>query len=115
MSSASPRRPHRRATRFCKSWCPRVACSKYRAPRDNCQLSSQFANISLVVPDADTSRVPSTSLGLGAALRRAWLGYQLRLDRAMAEAGFGERKFPDGRVLRLCSSEAGSTISAIEI
>jgi DNA-binding MarR family transcriptional regulator len=66
-----------------------------------------------VVPDADTSRVPSTSLGLGAALRRAWLGYQLRLDRAMAEAGFGERKFPDGRVLRLCSGEAGSTISAI--
>jgi DNA-binding MarR family transcriptional regulator len=31
----------------------------------------------------------------------------------MAEAGFGERKFPDGRVLRLCSSDAGSTISAI--
>lgn len=50
---------------------------------------------------------------LGAALRRAWLGYQLRLDRAMADAGFGERRFPDGRVLRVCSDEAGSTISAI--
>ena len=31
----------------------------------------------------------------------------------MAEAGFGERRFPDGRVLRLCSDQAGSTISAI--
>ena len=66
-----------------------------------------------MVSDADTSGDPSSSLALGAALRRAWLGYQLRLDRAMAEAGFGERRFPDGRVLRLCSGEAGSTISAI--
>ena len=66
-----------------------------------------------MVPDADTSSVQSTSVGLGAALRRAWLGYQLRLDRAMADAGFGERGFPDGRVLRVCSNEAGSTISAI--
>ena len=31
----------------------------------------------------------------------------------MAAAGFGERRFPDGRVLRLCSNPAGSTISAI--
>ena len=31
----------------------------------------------------------------------------------MADAGFGERRFPDGRVLRVCSGEAGSTISAI--
>jgi DNA-binding MarR family transcriptional regulator len=67
-----------------------------------------------VVPDADTSSgIPSPPLALGAALRRAWLGYQLRLDRAMADAGFGERRFPDGRVLRLCSGEGGSTISAI--
>ena len=52
-------------------------------------------------------------MGLGAALRRAWLGYQLRLDAAMADAGFGDRRFPDGRVLRVCAGEAGSTISAI--
>jgi DNA-binding MarR family transcriptional regulator len=50
---------------------------------------------------------------LGPALRRAWIGYQLRLDTAMADAGFGERRFPDGRVLRLCSGQVGSTISAI--
>ena len=31
----------------------------------------------------------------------------------MAEAGFGERRFPDGRVLRLCARQTGSTISAI--
>jgi DNA-binding MarR family transcriptional regulator len=31
----------------------------------------------------------------------------------MAEGGFGERHFPDSRVLRVCSGEAGSTISAI--
>jgi DNA-binding MarR family transcriptional regulator len=69
--------------------------------------------MSFMAPDADTSSVAATPMGLGAALRRAWLGYQLRLDRAMAEAGFGERNFPDGRVLRMCSGEAGSTISAV--
>ena len=31
----------------------------------------------------------------------------------MAEAGFGERRFPDGRVLRVCSRQGGATISAI--
>jgi DNA-binding MarR family transcriptional regulator len=35
------------------------------------------------------------------------------MDRAMAEAGFGERRFPDGRVLRICSGVAGTTVSAI--
>lgn len=50
---------------------------------------------------------------LGPALRQAWIGYQLRLDDAMAGAGFEERRFPDGRVLRLCRAPAGSTISAI--
>ena len=61
----------------------------------------------------DETAVRSTSLGLGAALRRAWVGYQLRLDRAMADAGFGERRFPDDRVLRASSGETGATISAI--
>jgi DNA-binding MarR family transcriptional regulator len=61
---------------------------------------------------ADDSTRPS-SHGLGPALRRAWVGYQLRLDAAMADAGFGERRLPDGRALRLCSGQAGSTISAI--
>ena len=67
----------------------------------------------LVTSDSGTSGVESTQVGLGPALRRAWLGYQLRLDGAMAEAGFGERSFPDGRVLRLCAGEGGSTISGI--
>lgn len=31
----------------------------------------------------------------------------------MADAGFGERKVPDGRVLRLCSDQAGATISPV--
>jgi DNA-binding MarR family transcriptional regulator len=35
-------------------------------------------------------------------LRRAWIGYQRRLDTAMAAGGFTERQFPDGRVLRMC-------------
>jgi DNA-binding MarR family transcriptional regulator len=61
---------------------------------------------------ADDSARPSYD-GLGPALRRAWVGYQLRLDAAMADAGFGERRFPDGQVLRLCSGQTGSTISAI--
>jgi DNA-binding MarR family transcriptional regulator len=59
---------------------------------------------------SSSARPPA--IGLGSALRRAWLGYQHRLDTAMADAGFGERRFPDGRVLRLCS-DRGSTISAI--
>ncbi|HEY1990025.1 MAG TPA: helix-turn-helix domain-containing protein [Acidimicrobiales bacterium] len=50
---------------------------------------------------------------LGAALRRAWVGYQVRLDEAMTEAGFDGRRVPDGRVLRICSDPAGTTISAI--
>lgn len=66
-----------------------------------------------MVADTDALSGESASPGLGASLRSAWLGYQLRLDRAMAEAGFGERKFPDSRVLRVCSVDAGSTISAI--
>ena len=66
-----------------------------------------------MLPDIEAESGPSTSPGIGSALRSAWLGYQVRLDRAMGEAGFGERKFPDGRVLRVCSVEGGSTISAI--
>ena len=62
---------------------------------------------------ADDSSRPSPDGRLGPALRRAWVGYQLRLDAAMADAGFGERRFPDGQVLRLCLGQAGSTISAI--
>jgi len=57
--------------------------------------------------------VEGRSLRLGPALRRAWVGYQLRLDELMAESGFDERRFPDGRVLRLCSDLDGSTISGI--
>ncbi|MGH9098268.1 MAG: MarR family winged helix-turn-helix transcriptional regulator [Acidimicrobiales bacterium] len=50
---------------------------------------------------------------MGPALRRAWLGYQLLLDEAMAKAGFDDRRFPDGRVLRLCADPGGTTISEI--
>jgi DNA-binding MarR family transcriptional regulator len=31
------------------------------------------------------------------------VGYQRRLDAALAEAGFDERRFPDGRILRRCA------------
>jgi DNA-binding MarR family transcriptional regulator len=55
----------------------------------------------------------TSSRGLDSALRRGWLGDQRRLDDAMADAGFEDRRFPDGRVLRLCSNPKGSTISAI--
>jgi DNA-binding MarR family transcriptional regulator len=61
------------------------------------------------VPDT----APSPQGRLGPALRRAWLGYQRRLDAAMSDAGFDDRQFPDGRVLRLCSGPTGSTISGI--
>ncbi|HEY1826891.1 MAG TPA: MarR family winged helix-turn-helix transcriptional regulator [Acidimicrobiales bacterium] len=50
---------------------------------------------------------------LGPSLRRAWLGYQRRLDEAMAAAGFDDRAFPNGRVLRLCAGSDDVTISEI--
>jgi DNA-binding MarR family transcriptional regulator len=62
---------------------------------------------------ANAASPSERSVGLGPALRQAWLGYQRRLDEAMEIAGFGERRFPDGRVLRLCSETTGSTISGI--
>ena len=43
---------------------------------------------------------PPRPVGLGAALRQAWVGYHRRLDEAMAAAGFDDHGFPDGRVLR---------------
>jgi DNA-binding MarR family transcriptional regulator len=56
-----------------------------------------------------TSRPPN----LGAALRRAWVSYQLQLDRQLATAGFADRGFPDGRVLRLCAQSEEVTASEI--
>jgi DNA-binding MarR family transcriptional regulator len=50
---------------------------------------------------------------LGATLRRAWVGYQRRLDEEMAAAGFPDRGFPDGRVLRLCAEPTETTVSQI--
>ena len=62
--------------------------------------------------DQGPTRTPPAP-SLGPALRRAWLGYQQRMDDAMAAAGFQGRTFPDGRVLRLCSDPAGTTIASI--
>ena len=50
---------------------------------------------------------------LGVALRQAWVGYRRQLDHELAGAGFGDRGFPDGRVLRLCSDASDVTISQI--
>ena len=50
---------------------------------------------------------------LGAALRRAWIGYQLLLDEQMAASGARRRNFPDGRVLRICARSSDTTISEI--
>ncbi len=54
----------------------------------------------------------SQSLPLGPSLRRAWVGYQRRLDGAMAHAGFDDRTLPDARVLRMCR-DAEMTIAQI--
>ena len=56
---------------------------------------------------------PARLRPLGPSLRRAWVGYQIALDTEMAAAGFPERRFPDGRVLRLCDDTADVTISDI--
>jgi len=69
-------------------------------------------------PSDDGTRAGSGRPGrrhsaLGPALRRAWVGYQRRLDLQMAAAGFPDRGFPDGRVLRLCARLDGVTASEI--
>ena len=50
---------------------------------------------------------------LGVALRQAWVGYRRRLDEELARAGFGDRGFPDGRVLHICARQADVTISSV--
>jgi DNA-binding MarR family transcriptional regulator len=50
---------------------------------------------------------------LGPALRRAWIGYQQRVDAAMTDAGFDDRRFPETRILRLCPEGADMTIAQI--
>jgi DNA-binding MarR family transcriptional regulator len=52
-------------------------------------------------------------VGLGGALRRAWVGYRRRLDAALAAAGFEDHRFPDGRVLRLCARSTETTAADI--
>ena len=64
-------------------------------------------------PVPDPVDAGNSSLALGGALRRAWVGYQLLLDAEMTKAGFADRRFPDGRVLRLCAREQSVTASRI--
>ena len=51
--------------------------------------------------------------GLGPALRRARVGYHLRLVEELRAAGFDDVRFPGGRVLRICAWSGGATISQI--
>ncbi|HWE69771.1 MAG TPA: MarR family winged helix-turn-helix transcriptional regulator [Acidimicrobiales bacterium] len=70
--------------------------------------------VNRVDPPVSRRGVPGGGqLGLGGSLRRAWLGYQGRLDEAMAAAGFDDRRFPDGRVLRMCSVTPGMTVAQV--
>lgn len=50
---------------------------------------------------------------LGRALRRALAAYQLRMDAELTAAGFDERRFPQGRVLRICAASGETTISDV--
>jgi DNA-binding MarR family transcriptional regulator len=50
---------------------------------------------------------------LGVALRQAWVGYRRRLDDELADAGFADRGFPDGRVLHICARGEDVTISSL--
>jgi DNA-binding MarR family transcriptional regulator len=60
-----------------------------------------------------TAGTTRDSARLGGALRRAWAGYRRRLDAALAEAGFEDHGFPDGRVLRLCARSTDATAADI--
>jgi DNA-binding MarR family transcriptional regulator len=50
---------------------------------------------------------------LGVALRRALAGYRRGVDADLAAAGFGGRRFPEGRVLLMCADPGEVTISDI--
>jgi MarR family transcriptional regulator, organic hydroperoxide resistance regulator len=67
------------------------------------------------VPDnrSEQDRRSRDTPSLGAALRQAWVGYQLRLDEEMTAAGFADRSLPNGRVLRLCARSEDVTASKI--
>ena len=99
---ASPVRPDRLAARL---WSVRVPDAPHvrsiGGRRQTGQLSSQFANMLARGPrirrHVERASARRRWELVRPRLRRAWLGYQLRLDQAMAEAGFGERGFPDGR------------------
>jgi len=58
----------------------------------------------------DRQAEPST---LGGALRRALAGYRRLMDQELAVAGFTDWRFPEGRVLRMCSGAAELTISDV--
>jgi len=62
--------------------------------------------------DVASDRQPDRST-LGSALRRALAGYRRRMDSELAAAGFADRRFPEGRVLRMCSEPVPITISAV--
>jgi DNA-binding MarR family transcriptional regulator len=64
-------------------------------------------------PGSDPTGEAADRVRLGRGLRQAWIGYQRRLDEEMAAAGFGDRGFPDGRVLRICSRAGETTIAQI--
>jgi DNA-binding MarR family transcriptional regulator len=53
------------------------------------------------------------STNLGPALRRALIGYRHRLDEELRAAGFADRAFPDGRVLRICLRGSNVTVAHI--
>ena len=54
---------------------------------------------------------PDTTVG--SALRLALAGYRRGMDQLLADAGFPERRFPEGRVLRMCAETPDLTISDI--
>jgi DNA-binding MarR family transcriptional regulator len=58
-------------------------------------------------------REASGTARLGGALGHAWVGYRRQLDEELVAQGFGDRGFPDARVLRLCSGASDVTISQI--
>ncbi len=63
--------------------------------------------------DAEEEARPAGRARLGGALLGAWLGYRRRMDEELAAAGFADRRFADGPVLRMCSDSDETTISQI--
>src|SRR5580658_3219007 len=110
VAPARPPAPCRRFDRrFDATGCSVIDHRLYCQPR----LSIERSGTEMSAKDPAQADGGADQHALGAALRRAWVGYRVRLDAEMAAAGFADSGLPDGRILHICAARGGVTISDV--